>query len=83
MKVKVISTFIGSPEEVEQYGGQVPDTLKKFENRMSQGERDSFAGKINSGTTMEVTEKRAHELASKGLVELPGKEKETTTGKKK
>lgn len=86
MKVKVTSTFVGTPEEVEEYGGQVPEHLKKQEKKMSEAERNSFNGKITAGTEMEVSDKRAHQLASLGVVEIPGAKKEedkNTASKKK
>lgn len=72
-KVKVSSTFVGNPEEMEKYGGQVPTEWKKREKMMSVGERNSFNGKITTGTEMEVTDARAKELAKAGLIENPDK----------
>lgn len=68
-KVKVTSTFIGTPEEVKEYGGQVPEHLKKLEKRMSDAERASFNGRITAGTVMEVSDKRAGELQALGVIE--------------
>jgi hypothetical protein len=67
-KVKVTSTFIGSPKELEEYGGQVPEHLKKIEDKMTKEEKASFRGVITQGTEMEVSDKRAEELAKLGVV---------------
>lgn len=67
-KVKVTSTFIGSPKELEEYGGQVPEHLKKIENKMTKEEKASFRGVITQGTEMEVSDKRAEELTKLGVV---------------
>lgn len=83
MKVKVVSTFVGSPAELEEYGGQVPDSMKKVEKKLSQAERDSFRGKITAGTVMEVSDKRAHELAALGVIEEKIAKKEEAAPAKK
>jgi ABC-type hemin transport system ATPase subunit len=67
-KVKVTSTFIGSPKELEEYGGQVPEHLKKIEDKMTKEEKASFRGVITQGTEMEVSDKRAEELTKLGVV---------------
>jgi hypothetical protein len=67
-KVKVTSTFIGSPKELEEYGGQVPEHLKKIEDKMTKEEKASFRGVITQGTVMEVSDKRAEELEKLGVV---------------
>lgn len=74
-KVKVLSTFIGTDAELSKYGGQIPAEQKKWEKRMSEGEKAAFKGKITAGTEIEVDDKRAHELAAAGIVEFKGAEK--------
>lgn len=61
------SSFVGSPEEMEKYGGQIPTHLKDREDKMSEAEKQAFGGKINAGTELEVSDKRAKELADLGL----------------
>lgn len=72
-KVKVLDNFIGRPEEVAQNKGQVPsnveEQMKKAKKELSQADIDSFDHIISRGSTIEVTEKRAEELAKLGLVE--------------
>lgn len=81
--VKAAFTFVGSDAELEKYGGQVPADLKKFEKKMSEAEKNSFAGKITAGTELEVSDERAKVLADLGLVEGPkGKKEEAATEEK-
>lgn len=68
-KVTASQTFVGQPDEMEKYGGQIPADLKKFEKKMSPGEKASFVGKITKGTVMDVSDERAKELLKLGLVE--------------
>jgi hypothetical protein len=68
-KVTIGQTFVGSPEELDKYGGQIPANLKDREDRMSDEEKAAFAGKIHVGTVMEVDDKRAQQLKDLGLVE--------------
>lgn len=68
-KVKVTSTFIGTPEEMGEYGGQTPADLKKYEKRLSDADKANYSGVITVGTEMEVSDKRAKELADLGLIE--------------
>ena len=81
MKVKVKQSFVGSPEEVEKYGGGIPTHLQDREDKMSKAEKQAFGGKINAGTEMDVSEQRARELADLGLItgltpsDIPVKEK--------
>ena len=67
--VTVNQTFVGQPDEMEKYGGQIPADLKKSEKKMSAGEKANFSGKIHAGTKMEVSEERAKELLKLGLIE--------------
>lgn len=67
--VKVSSTFIGTPEEMEKYAGQVPAEFADREGKMSEAERRSFYGVITVGTEMEVSEKRAEALLEMGVIE--------------
>lgn len=78
--VKVTSTFIGSADEIKEFGGQVPASMKSMEKRMSEGERASFNGVITIGTVMEVSDKRAKELVDLGVVE-EGSAKASTAAK--
>lgn len=68
-KVKVTASFIGSPEEVEKYGGKISGTSEHLEKRMTDQEKATYAGKINPGTEMEVSDKRAEELLKLGVIE--------------
>lgn len=72
-KITVAHAFIGSPEEMEKYAGKVPNHLSKLEKRMTKDEKSSFATKINPGTVMEVSDKRAKELDDLGLTEKGAK----------
>lgn len=75
-KVKVLSNFIGTPEEVEQNKGEVPsnitESLKGTKKKLTDEEIASFDHIISRGSTIEVTEQRAKELAGLGLVEYQG-----------
>lgn len=71
-KVKAKLSFVGSPKEVEEFGGQLTEEFKKREDKVSDGERASFQGKINAGTELTVSDRRAKELEKLGLVEIVG-----------
>lgn len=73
-KVKALKTFIGTSEEVNEFGGQLPEEMKKFEKKMSKSERASYNGRITRGTSFEVTDARKKELLKAGVIE--GSEKE-------
>lgn len=75
-KVKALFTFIGSAEEVEKFGGQTPEHLKKFETKFTEGDRASFRGLITAGTELSVSDKRAKELQVNDLVEVIGEDDE-------
>jgi hypothetical protein len=77
-KVKILSTFIGSPKEVKEYGGQVPASLKHLEKKMTDAEKASFRGRITEGTEMEVSDERAGELQKLGVVAKPKEKAERT-----
>jgi hypothetical protein len=79
-KVKASQTFVGTPEELEKYGGQVPTEFKKKESKMSNAEKQSFAGKITAGTEMEVSDERKKQLSEAGLIE--GSDRQEPEGKK-
>lgn len=79
-KVKLSTTIIGTPEEMQQYGGGLPADAKKFEKRMSEQERAMYGGKLYAGTEMEVSDRRAKELSDAGLIE--GSEKKSAPGEK-
>jgi hypothetical protein len=81
-KVKVKVSFVGTPDEMEKYSGEVSNTMKHVEHRMTEGERASYNGKINPGTEMEVSDKRAAELLDLGLIE-GDKPKEEKVAKEK
>ncbi len=61
-KVRAITTFIGSPDEIKAYGGGVPAHLKKLESKLTKEDMASFSGKITAGTEFVVSDKRAAEL---------------------
>lgn len=68
-KITLSHTIVGRPEEVEKYGGQIPESMKKDKKKISAGELESFKGKITAGTVMDVDDKRAQELKDAGVVE--------------
>lgn len=68
-KITLSHTIVGRPEEVEKYGGQIPESMKKDKKKISAGELESFKGKITAGTEMDVDDKRAQELKDAGVVE--------------
>lgn len=71
-KVEALSNFVGSPEENERFGGQIPSNLKEFESKMSQADKDGFRGKITVGSPMIVNKNRAAKLEELGLVKVVG-----------
>lgn len=75
-KVKVLKNFIGRPEEVAQNKGEIPADIaadmKARKKEMSDAEKASFDHIIVRGSTIEVTDKRAKELAALDLVEYQG-----------
>lgn len=71
-KVKALSNFVGSPEENEKFGGQIPENLKDREDKMSEADKAQFKGKISLGTEMTVSDNRARVLEQNKLVEVLG-----------
>ena len=69
-KVTAKDHFVGTPEEVEKYGGQIPADLKKFEKKMiAGGEDQAYSGLITRGTVLEVSDARKQELLKAGVIE--------------
>jgi hypothetical protein len=81
-KVKVIKPFVGQPDEMAQFAGQIPSDFKKSEKKMSDEEKGSFKNIITRGTVMEVNDKRARELAAAGVVESKTEKEEPKTAEK-
>jgi hypothetical protein len=80
-KVTVIKPFVGSSEELQKFGGQVPKDLEHAD-RMTEDEKAGFRGVITRGTVMDVDDKRAKELVAKGVVTEGEKKKDTAATEK-